>query len=252
MQKCFVALGDRVWQRVSGIPMGFSCSPLWCNLYLLYYETQFIQRLASLGRTDLMQRFQFAFRYIDDLCWINNGVPEEFLDPQQPRRQDNPFWIYPLNVLEIKCEVSEFALDNSKRGVHAHFMNLDIQINWKSGDSGSYELCKYDKRRQLPFAYTQYIKFASNRPVNQSYGIAISQTVPIIYLSSTMELALQEIQLLIDVMTQNGFNKNQVRTRITKFLCQGSFPGAKFSINDLIVNIRYLFHLPCSSIGLVK
>jgi hypothetical protein len=28
MRNCFVALGDRVWQQVSGIPMGFSCSPL--------------------------------------------------------------------------------------------------------------------------------------------------------------------------------------------------------------------------------
>ena len=67
-----------------------------------------------------------------------------------------------------------------------------------------------------------------------------------------MELALQEIQLLINVMAQNGFNENQVRTRITKFLCQGSFFGAKFSIDDLIANIMYLFHLPCSSIGLVN
>ena len=78
---CFVTLGDRVWKQISGIPMGFSCSPLWCNLYFLYYEAGFVTRLAKLGRTDLMKRFRYAFRYINDLCILNNGDIGQFLDP---------------------------------------------------------------------------------------------------------------------------------------------------------------------------
>jgi hypothetical protein len=50
MSHCFVSLGDRVWRQCIGIPMGFSCSPVWCSMYLLSYEIQFIQRLAKLGR----------------------------------------------------------------------------------------------------------------------------------------------------------------------------------------------------------
>ena len=73
MTSCYVNLGDRVWKQILGIPMGFSCSPLWCNIYLLSYEIKFIQRLARLQRTDLLSKFQYAFRYIDDLCWINTG-----------------------------------------------------------------------------------------------------------------------------------------------------------------------------------
>ena len=46
---CYVRLGNKVWKQVSGIPMGFSCSPLWCNPYLMTYETKSIQRLARLG-----------------------------------------------------------------------------------------------------------------------------------------------------------------------------------------------------------
>ena len=38
----YVWLGNRVWEWVLGIPMGFSCSPLWCNLYLMSYEMRFI------------------------------------------------------------------------------------------------------------------------------------------------------------------------------------------------------------------
>jgi hypothetical protein len=39
---CYITLGDRVWQQKTGIPMGFSYSPIWCNMYLLSYETKFI------------------------------------------------------------------------------------------------------------------------------------------------------------------------------------------------------------------
>jgi hypothetical protein len=82
---CFERLGDRIWIQILGIPMGFSCSPLWCNLYLLSYEIRFIQRLARLGKTYLMNKFKFAFMYIDDLCWLNVGDAGLFLDPTQPK-----------------------------------------------------------------------------------------------------------------------------------------------------------------------
>lgn len=163
MQNCFVALGDRVWRQRLGIPMGFACSPLWCNLYLMHYEILFIQRLARLGRTDLLNKFQNAFRYIDDLCWLNVGNPMDFLSPLQERTRDNPYWIYPLNVLEIKPEVTQYSTLDPTRGISANFMNLQISIT--DDNSGTYTTQKFDKRRTLPFKYTQYIMFKSNQPI---------------------------------------------------------------------------------------
>ena len=71
MLNCYVSLGDRVWRQCKGIPMGFSCSPVWCNMYLLSYEIKFIQRLVTLGRRDLLSKFKTPFRYINDLCLLN-------------------------------------------------------------------------------------------------------------------------------------------------------------------------------------
>lgn len=67
----YVRLGNQVWKQILDIPMEFSCSPLWYNLYLISYEIWFIQRLSSLGRMDIMNSFAYAFRYIDNLCWLN-------------------------------------------------------------------------------------------------------------------------------------------------------------------------------------
>ena len=90
--------------------MSFLCSLFWCNLYLVSYEIKFIQRLARLGQTTILAKFKHAFRYIDDLCLINVGEANMFLNPTQPRHACNPLWIYPLYIIEIKAEVSQFSI----------------------------------------------------------------------------------------------------------------------------------------------
>lgn len=225
IQNCFVTLGDRVWKQTKGIPMGFSCSPLWCNLYLLTYEIQFIQRLARLGRTDLLAKFQYAFRYIDDICWLNVTNPYDFLCPKQPRTPENPFWIYPLDILEIKPEVHKYDEHHPTRGISAHFMNAQIDIDPTA--TGQYVLRKYDKRRALPFPYTQFIKFASNRPVKQAYNVIISQILPILYISNNNEVAIKEIKLLILTMCNNGFQSQRVTHQIVEWLQTSHFPETK-------------------------
>ena len=225
IKNCHVVLGDRVWVQKTGISMGFSCSPIWCNLYLLSYEVRFIQRLAHLGRSDLLARFKHAIRYIDDLCLINVTTPRDFLSSDQPRLLDNPFWIYPLQFLEIKEETSSFSSTVPGRGISAHFMNVEIILN--ETIPMQFQFKKFDKRRSLPFQYTQYIKFKSNRCVRQAYNIVISQVLPILYISNSNESAIKEISILIRIMTDNGFNSNRLFKNIRYFLEQGSFPGCK-------------------------
>ena len=172
MKNCFLTLGDRVWQQCTEIPMGFSCSPIWYNMYLLSYEIKFIQQLAKLGCTNLMTKFQHAFWYIDDLCLMNVQNPRDFLDSNQLRTENNPYWIYLLNILEIKEETTSFDQSNPTRRISVHFMNVEFSLN--ELDLGLFIFRKYDKRRSLPFQYMQFIKFQSNQVVHQAYNIVIS------------------------------------------------------------------------------
>ena len=239
MKNCKVMLGNRVWTQRSGIPMGFSCSPMWCNLYLLAYESQFIMRLAKLQRPDLMRKFKNAYRYIDDLCLINVTCPREFLLPSQPRTDSNPWWIYPLHVLEIKEETSRSTSDYPTGFTVAHFMNVAVTIH--DPDSGKFSFTKFDKRRTLPFQYTQYIKFRSNRSVHQAYNIAISQLVPILYITSTNEAACLEIKQLLDTLMGNGFNHTRLLRISTQFLHRSCFPGSKLDIAKMIPLITAMY-----------
>jgi hypothetical protein len=76
-----------------------------------------------------MTKFQYTFRYIDDLCLFNVSNPRDFLSPDQSRNEDNPYWIYPLNVLEIKEEISEFSQADPRKGITVHFMNAEFRVN---------------------------------------------------------------------------------------------------------------------------
>ena len=233
---CFVRLGDRIWKQILGIPMGFSCSPLWCNLYLLSYEIKFIQRLVRLGRAYLMTKFQFAFRYIDDLCWLNVGDARLFLDPEQPRTMDNPFWIYPLDIIEIKTEVSQFSQISPKHGTLAHFMNVLIHVDEET--SGKYIMRKFDKQRELPIKYTQFMMFKSNKPVKQAYNVVIAQTVPILYLSNNVSVAAQEVMALFTTLSSNGFRLQKLRQTLVIFLVNNHFPTLKFCKEELILLLK--------------
>ena len=223
--------------------MGFSCSPLWCNLYLMSYEIRFNQRLARLGRSDIMSRH--AFQYIDDLCWLNTGHAQIFLDPSQPRLLSNPFWIYPLHIVDIKPEVSRFSEYNASHSIQAHFMNVLVSIS--DENSGIFMLQKFDKRRSLPFTYMQYIKFHSNRPVKQAYNVVVSQAVPILYLSNDINVALQEINNLISTLTSNGFRRDKLLKLVIMTLTKTTYPAVKFKVNDLTKLLQGMTSHPCTT-----
>jgi hypothetical protein len=111
-------------------------------------------------------------------------------------------------------------------------MNVEISVNTERNEL--YTFKKFDKRRALPFNYTQYIKFKSNRCVKQAYNITISQLLPILYISNTNDAAIHEISLLINTMTNNGFNNLRLWKNICQFFLTSSIPGVKVDIQRIL------------------
>ena len=69
----FVVFVGKVFQQIVGIPMGTNCAPFLADIILYSYEAEFIQTLLSAGREQLASRFNFTYRYIDDVLYINNS-----------------------------------------------------------------------------------------------------------------------------------------------------------------------------------
>ena len=72
-------LRERFFQQIVGIPMETNCAPLLADIFLYSYEAEFIQSLLSTGRKHLASRFNFTYRYIDDILSINNPEFENYL-----------------------------------------------------------------------------------------------------------------------------------------------------------------------------
>ena len=59
--------------------MGTNCAPFLADIFLYSYEAEFIQSLLSAGRKRLASRFNFTYRYIDDLLSVNYPDFENYL-----------------------------------------------------------------------------------------------------------------------------------------------------------------------------
>ena len=80
----FVVFVGKVIQQIVGIPMGTNCVPLLADLFFYSYEAEFIQALLSTRRKQLASRFNFTYRYIDDVLSINNPEFENYLGQMYP------------------------------------------------------------------------------------------------------------------------------------------------------------------------
>ena len=111
---------------------------------------------------------------------------------------------------------------------------MNIQISIINEVEGVFRTHKFDKRRNLPFQYSQFLQFKSNRSVSQSYNIIQSQAFPILYLSNNVHDVLSELEFLMEVLTANGFRRQKLKNRLIKFLRLGSFPALKFDLSEVL------------------
>ena len=73
----FVMLGERVFQKTVGIPMGTNCAPPLADMFIYSYEADFIKGLLKKNEKKLARSFNFTFRY-------NNSRFGDFVDLHLP------------------------------------------------------------------------------------------------------------------------------------------------------------------------
>ena len=63
----FIRLGTKPYRQVVGIPIGTNCAPLVADLFLFYYETDFMMSLSDDKQADVIDAFNTTSRYLDDI-----------------------------------------------------------------------------------------------------------------------------------------------------------------------------------------
>ena len=145
LNNCYFTFGDALFRQIIGIPMGSDPAPFLANLFLYYYESEWLTKIM---KTDLerARRFANTFRFIDDLLALNDSGEFEKSYPE----------IYPKDLL-LKKEN-----DGYEKGSYlCLFLSI---LNRK------FEIKLFDKRDTFPFSIFRMPFRQSNIPKQMFYA----------------------------------------------------------------------------------
>ena len=71
MYICMYA-GSKIFRHVMGLPMGLDPATFFANLFLIFYESRWLQSIKNTNH-GVAGKFGNIFRFIDDLIAINDG-----------------------------------------------------------------------------------------------------------------------------------------------------------------------------------
>ena len=189
----FVVFAGKVFQHIVGIPMGTDCVPLLADIFLYPYEAECIQSLLLTGRKQLASRFNFTYRYIDDVLSINNPEFENYLGQ-----------MYPVE-LEIK--------GTTERNPSASYLDLLLSI----GRDGQLHTSIYDKGDDFNFHSTNFPFLSSNIPTSPAYGVFIAQLIRYARACSSYGCFILRATRLSNKLLEQGYVKERLKSSLRKF-----------------------------------
>ena len=150
LDNIYIRFGSKLYRQIVGIPMGTNCAPLVADLFLFFYERDFMLSLSEDNQSGVIEAFNSTSRYLDDLLNIDNN----FFDSMVNR-------IYPSELQLNKANVSD---------AEASFLDLHLSIS-----DGFVKTKIYDKRDDFDIVNFPFLD--GDVPRSTSYGVYISQLI---------------------------------------------------------------------------
>ena len=193
LDNIYVSFGGCVFQQTTGIPMGTNCAPLLADLFLYYYEADFIQNIMRRVNGKNKTLFNFTFRYIDDVLSINNSKIGNYLDA-----------IYP-SELDIK--------DTSDTPTSVNYLDIKLEI----GENQHLSTKIYDKRDDFTFSIVNFPFVDGNIPTSPAYGVFVSQLLRYARGSSAYDDFVCRGAHLTSKLIRQGYSTTKLRASFKKF-----------------------------------
>ena len=172
--------------------MGTNCALLVADLFLFFYERDFMLSLSQDNQSNVIEAFSSASRYLDDLLNIDN----KFFDSMVNR-------IYPSELQLNKANVSDTEVS---------FLDLHLSI------SGGFVKTKiYDKRDGFDFDIVNFPLLDGDVPRSTSYGVYISQLIRFARVSSHVDDINTCNKVLTAKLLRQGYRYHKIRKAVSKF-----------------------------------
>ena len=187
----FIQVGNKVFRQRIGIPMGTDCGPLLANLFLFYYEYNYMKSLLK-NNFLLARKFNNTARYIDDLLTLNNTD----FSKEMPN-------IYPIELILKKTTESVDMVS---------YLDVSIHIS-----SGKFVTDVFDKRDNFNFHIVNFPFLDSNIPLKPAYGIYISQLVRVGRICDKYGAFVTKNRQITTRLIQQGFRYSKLCDTFKKF-----------------------------------
>ena len=203
MENIYVQFDGMVYQQIVGIPMGTNCAPLIADLFLYCYERDFMSNLQKSKRFDLIDKFNYTSRYLDDIFTIDNPTFAEHIPD-----------IYPRELQLNKANTSD---------KETSFLDLNIKVI-----GNDIHTSVYDKRDDFGFPIVNFPWLSGDVPRLPSYGIYISQLVRFARCcTSVFDFHSKNLQITSKLLRQ-GYRYHKLRKTFGKFFRSYSELLSKF------------------------
>ena len=192
----FVVFAEKVFQQIVCFSIGTHCAPFLSNIFLYSYKAELTNSLLSTDRKQLEFRFNFTYRYTDDVLSINN-----------PEFENDLGQIY-LVELEIK--------DTIESTTSASYLHLLLSI----GRDGRLHYSNHDKRDDFNFYITNFPFLRGNIPTSPAYGVFISQLTRYARACSSYECFILKATRLLKKFHEEGYTyvEKRLKSSLNKFL----------------------------------
>ena len=140
MTHAYVNVQGTIARQTIGIPMGLSSCVMWCDLWLHYFERDWVERCIEHKNTDIVCRFTpHIYRIIDDLGGVVRGDFLKYINPADMSciGNDSIDWIYPTNIITIKDTSTRGILTGTQNEIATEttFLHMFIWLSWAQGSA---------------------------------------------------------------------------------------------------------------------
>ena len=206
INNAYFRVGNAIFRQTIGIPIGSDPAPLFANLFLFHYESEWIRTISRVDFVRARRLFN-TFRFIDDLIALNDHG--EFSRTFKE--------IYPSEL------VLNRENEDDQSGTY-----LALEINIVS-DEFNYKL--FDKRDAFSFFIVRFPYYSSNMPAKMFFSTISAEILRICRASAHYGSFIKACDPFMKRMTNQGAVKNKVRISLNKLLSRHFTEFNKFGFN---------------------
>jgi hypothetical protein len=180
--------------------MGTNCAVFVANLFLFTYELEFMEKRMVAKQYDIVRRFEFTFRYIDDVLSFHNRLFEKMR-----------YLIYPKSML---------SLNTKQSGSNISF--LDMRIHKRSlSIHAPYRSTIFDKRSCSKYASldkNKYPHLYSFIPSRMKFNIVLSECWRYSRICLTKRAFVFNTAKLATELILKGYSRSRLLRQCRSFL----------------------------------